>query len=192
MSTNFSIGGLIITPQFCKKINPESDLLTFFEISQQPLVNIYNNGNDTFTVNIVSFIPNDIEEIDENELNNSSFFIDGDRKIAFSYNGVSGIRTGISTINPNNVVLTRKFQIIYKSGSLNFFNGSTAHIISTDKKNEANEIERNPKFNAYHIKIVYGFISCNFQSAEGIIVKDHNIDPETPRGTVSSSTRPER
>lgn len=189
MPKEFSIGGLLITPQFCKKINTDSDLLTFFEVSQEPLVNIYNNGNGTFTINVVAFLPDDIEKIDDKELDNSSFFIDRDKKIAFSYNGVSGVSTGISTTHPNDAVFTREFQVIYKSEYLNSFNGNAIHTASEGKKDKS---DKDPKFNAYHIKIIYGFISCNFQSAEAVIVKDKNLDPETTRGTVSSSTRPDR
>ena len=63
MPKKVSIGGLIVTPHFCKKLNTRFNLFTFFEVFQQPLINIYNI--DTFIINDLVFIDNNLEKTEE-------------------------------------------------------------------------------------------------------------------------------
>ena len=158
LDTKLTIAGIYLETHFCNKLNEQPIGMKY--ISAEPIVNIYKGNNKkSLIVNVVSYIPVDLKPLTETPLN-SGLFLNDDHSLFLNYSGVSNILTEVDNGN----MLCRVFNIVYDNESWT----------------------TNDKYDAYHIQFEYKLLSNNFQSVEGIVVHDINIDPETDRGTVST------
>ncbi len=165
MSQDFIVAGLDFQIQFCKKVNQEP--FEEWEIAQMPLVNIENSQDvDYFQVNILAYIPVNFKTIPTNKIMPASIDLmpTEKNKIILSYNGVSLIKTPIKSVDGKDILSCRNFCIEYDS---------------PDKKPI--------KYDLYHINLQYKLLYENGQSVEAIIVHNKNFDPETSRGTVTTT-----
>ncbi len=165
MKTKTTIAGLSIELQFCKKITEQP--ITSEYISKEPLVNIYASGKqEEYTVNILSQIPQKLNEINE-ENAKSGLFLNDTNTLLLNYSGVNTIGTSVS--KENGMLLCRDFNIDYNC---------------PEKKYSA--------YDLYHIQFNYSLQPKYAQSVEAIIVHDKNLDPETDRGTVTTVRKDDR
>lgn len=163
MSQNINIAGLQFELQLCKKMNETP--LESWEISNQPLANVYTDQEpNSYTVNILSYIPTTLENIAEINQPYLDLLPEDPAKLIFTYEGVNLIKTSINKPGEDNIVLCRNFMIDYNSS------------------------QQDPvQYNLYLIKLTYNLVNDNAQSVEAIIVHDRNLDPETSRGTVTTT-----
>ncbi|GGX30304.1 hypothetical protein [Aquimarina muelleri] len=161
MSSKTTIAGIHLTLNFCKKINEIPISLKY--ISNEPVVNIYKSINrKSYVVNIMSYIPLNPKSLSEIPLE-SGLYLDEEKKLFLSYTGVNNIDTAITNSKNNGTLLCRVFNIVYD-------HDNTVH----------------DHYNLYHIQFEYKLLAEKFQSVEGIIIHDINLDPETDRGTVTT------
>ncbi len=165
MANKIIIGGISLELKFCKKMkNDDEDTpITLDYVSSEPIVNIYKGADPhPYIVNIMSYIPPNLNDIPEKDLN-SGLFLSEDNTIFLSYTGVNMINTPITTTENLGKILCRVFNILYDC-----------------------EDQTPSTYDLYHIQFEYSLLAKNFQSVEGIIVHDINLDPETDRGTVTT------
>ncbi len=163
MTQKITIAGLEFELKFCKKINEKP--IENWEVSRIPLANIYNSrDSDNYTVNILAYIPTDFNTIKDYNQPHLDLLPEEKNKLFFSYNGVSVVKTSIDRHYTDNTILCRSFSIDY--------NSSRAEPI---------------KYNLYHIKLNYRIVKNDGQSVEAVIVHDKNFDPETSRGTITTT-----
>ncbi|GAA3630653.1 hypothetical protein [Flavivirga jejuensis] len=156
-----TLAGISITLNFSNKLNdtPIKSVYT----SSEPLVSIYKTQTEgAYTVNIIARVPLSVISL-QNSCTplSSGLFLNNEKTLFLNYNGVSNISTSVN--KPNEILLCRTFSVVYDS-----------------------ETKVNEDYDLYHIQFNYSFLSKNFQSAEAIIVKLNNTDPETDRGTVTT------
>ncbi len=145
------------------------------EIIVEPLANIYEKKEDgegigDYTVNILAYVAKE-KHLEDLALSCSSFSVfkneQGNNLLAIKYNGLVGVNTWINVENSNNQVYCRDFEIVY----------------------DAKEKKNINKFDLYLISFDYTLTkteNINNISAEAIIVRDENLDPDTSRGTIST------
>ncbi len=161
------IGGISLSVKLAKKLNKSGETIPLQEISESPLVHVSvveSEGNETFDVTIIAFIPAMLSFIEEPE-SAIEMPLDHNRNSIFlQYNGIFRLQTPIQTNQEDNALLCREFELLYKTSDNNIY------------------------YDAYMFVINYGLMYKNMQKAEAIVVMDKNLDPETSRGTVTTST----
>lgn len=159
MKKKATIAGLQFELKFCKKVNTEP--INSAETCLTPVVNISKSQSlDTFEVNIMLYVPTELWNITDRT--QSSFYMltgEDEKKMLFSYNGVSIEKTSIGEQH----VTCRNFSIDYD-----------------------NRQENPVNFDLYHTKLHYSIIENSGQTVEAIIVHGKNLDPETSRGTITT------
>ncbi len=173
MNDPVEIAGLNLLVKQVSKINDPAKAVLVAEAVKVPLVNLSevedNHGNKSFDMQMVAYIPNILTPPDPPP---SAFPIpiptNGENpdihSIFFKYNGVFRIKTLINTLAGDHTVLCRDFEIVY-------------------------DASENPTgYDAYMFTINYKLLFKDMLTAEAVIVRDVNLDPETSRGTVTTPT----
>jgi len=167
-STGHQIGGIRLSVKFATRLNKKDKTLPPSEISKSPLVNVSVVESDkgkTFDLKIVAFIPAMLSYVDtkpdstiEMPLNNNG------NSIFLQYNGIFRLQTPIQTNQEDKALLCREFELLYEASDMN------------------------TGYDVYMFVVNYELVFDNMQKAEAVIIRDRNIDPETSRGTVTTSS----
>ncbi len=166
------IGGLLFVVKQFEKIGSEvlSDKLPM----KMPLVNIQkvDHLSNSYRCCVTAFVPSNLDSLDNETqsmlpLSSSENLID---KLFLKYNGIVKVVTGIDNNNGDGKseeqltpISCRGFELVY----------SSSHTLS---------------YNVYYIVFDYTIMEENAFHTDAIIIQDENIDPETSRGTVTTSS----
>lgn len=134
------------------------------KIIAEPFLHVESCADGSYRLHTIVFIPKMLAPFPKDQVTADLLPIKSteseEAKIYLKYNGITQEATELTTILQNKI-LCRNFELLYDA------------------------IEGQSDYHVYKIVFNYALADSSTMSANGIVMRDRNIDPETSRGTVT-------